>query len=97
MANLLPYQVEAIESAVREDPEASRKLIVMPSGSGQCEVIAGVVNRLLPPGKSALILSHRHDVTLRAMKEIAARISDVRIQKEGASGIRVGDEEENGR
>jgi superfamily II DNA or RNA helicase len=73
MRALRPYQITAVEAAVRELRARRRALLVMATGSGKTVCFAFIAEHWRPGGR-VLVLAHREELLRQAADKIAALI-----------------------
>jgi superfamily II DNA or RNA helicase len=81
---LRPYQLEAVEAACAPMPNIWCRIIQMATGGGKTLVIAAILDRLLLPGQSALVLAHRDELLSQAIAEIEGHLPGILVEREQA-------------
>ena len=89
---LRPYQVEAVDSVLREWEEKTSTLLVLPTGCGKTICFAEIVGRMQP--RKCMVLAHREELIFQAQSKIGAvtgldvqiEMADYRAEMDGLYG-----------
>jgi superfamily II DNA or RNA helicase len=81
---LRPYQEATVAAAIEPKPNVWRRLVVMATGGGKTLVFSEIINRVLKPGRRALVLAHRDELLMQAKAEIEGYVPGVCVEVERA-------------
>lgn len=81
---LRPYQHEALDAVMSPPPGVWRSLVVMATGAGKTVFFAAYLDRMLRPGRRALVIAPREELLDQAAEKIHAIAPDMAVEIEQA-------------